>query len=97
MATYLMLGNWTEQGLRNIKELPQRRRGGPALAQRCGCDLKAMSMTIGAYDLVLRVEAPDDEALARFALSMGARGNVRTTTLRVFSEEDAERVIGSLA
>lgn len=97
MATYLMLCAWTDQGLRNVKQAPQRRQQVRELAQRCGCDLQAVFLTIGPYDLVLRVEAPDDEALARFALSMGARGNVRTTTLRVFSEEDTERVIGSLA
>jgi uncharacterized protein with GYD domain len=96
MATYLLLCNWTDQGIRNVREAPERRRRAMELAKQCGCEIKAVFLTIGPYDLALRVEAPDDEAIARLALSVGAQGNLRTLTMKAFPAEDFERIIGSL-
>jgi uncharacterized protein with GYD domain len=97
MATYLLLCNWTEQGLRNIKEAPERRRRATQLAEQLGCKLIGVFMTMGPYDLAIRVEAPDDETLARLALSIAGQGNLRTTTLKAFPAEEFERIIGSLS
>jgi uncharacterized protein with GYD domain len=97
MATYLLLCNWTDQGIRNIKEAPQRRQRATQLAEQLGCKIIGVFMTMGAYDLALRVEAPDDETIARLALSIGAQGNLRTTTLKAFPPEEFERIIGSLS
>jgi len=96
MATYLLLCNWTDQGIRNIKEAPQRRQRAMELAQQCGCEIKAVFQTMGPYDLAVRVEAPDDESIARLALSIGAQGNLRTLTMKAFPAEDFERIIGAL-
>ncbi len=97
MATYLLLCNWTDQGLRNIKEAPTRRQRATQLAEQLGCKVIGVFMTMGQYDLTIRVEAPDDETLARFALSLAAQGNLRTTTLKAFPPEEFERIIGSLS
>lgn len=97
MATYLMLCNWTDQGIRNVKEAPQRGRQAMEVAKQCGCEIKAVFVTIGQYDLALRIEAPDDESIARLALSIGARGNTRTTTMKAFTAEEFEKIVGSLA
>jgi uncharacterized protein with GYD domain len=97
MATYLLLCNLTDQGVRTIKEAPERRRRAEQRAAELGCKLVAAFLTIGQYDLAMRVEAPDDETFARFALSIGAQGNLRTTTLKAFPVEEFERIVGSLS
>ena len=96
MATYLLLCNWTDQGVRNLKEAPQRRQRAVEMAQRFGCEIKGVFLTMGPYDLVLRVEAPDNEAIARMLLSIGTQGNLRTTTMKAFPAEDFERLLGAL-
>ena len=97
MATYLLLCNWTDQGLRNIKEAPARRQRATQLAEQLGCKIIGVFMTMGQYDLAIRVEAPNDETIARLALSLAAQGNLRTTTLKAFPPEEFERIIGSLS
>jgi uncharacterized protein with GYD domain len=97
MATCLLLCNWTEQGLRSIKEAPERRRRATQLAEQLGCKIIAVFMTLGQYDLAIRVEAPDDETLARWALTIAAQGNLRTTTLKAFPADEFERIVGSVS
>ena len=96
MASYITLINWTEQGLKNIKESPKRLDTGRELATKFRCKLKDFYMTIGAYDMVAIVEAPDDESAARFMLTLAGQGNVRTTTLKAFPEEEYRRVLSGL-
>jgi uncharacterized protein with GYD domain len=96
MAKYIMLVNWTEQGVRNVKESPKRLDAARALAKKHGCELKDFYMTMGAYDMVAHLEAPSDDAAAKFALGLAGGGNVRTNTLKAFSEADYRSIIGSL-
>lgn len=96
MAKYITLINWTEQGIKNVKDSPKRLDGVRELAKKHGCELKDTYLTIGAYDLVAVVEAPDDEAAAKLLLTIGSAGNVRTTTLKAFPEDAYRRIIGSL-
>jgi uncharacterized protein with GYD domain len=84
MATYVSLVRYTEQGIRNIKESPNRLDATKKLAQSLGGELKQFYLAMGKYDIVVVSEAPDDETAARFALSLGSAGNVRTETMRVF-------------
>jgi uncharacterized protein with GYD domain len=97
MARYIMLTNWTEQGIKNVKESPKRLDTAKALAKKFNGEIVEFYMTTGAHDMVVMLEAPDDEAAAKFALSLGAAGNVRTTTLKAFSEQSYRSIIGSLA
>ena len=96
MSTYIMLLDYTDQGIRNIKEAPKRADAARDLAKRCGAEVKDVYMTIGSHDLVALLEAPGDEAIAKFALSIGALGNVRTTTLKAFGEREYRSIIESL-
>lgn len=96
MATYIALINFTEQGIRNIKDAPARADTARSALQALGGDMKAIYLTLGSYDLVAIIEAPSDEVVAKFLLATGAQGNVRTTTLRAFSEAEYRDIIESL-
>jgi uncharacterized protein with GYD domain len=97
MARYIMLTNWTEQGIKNVKESPKRLDAAKALAKKLNGEIVEFYMTTGAHDMVLILEAPDDEAAAKFALSVASGGNIRTTTLKAFSEKSYRAIVGSLA
>ncbi len=96
MSTYFILANWTEQGIKAVKASPKRLRAAKRLAKDCGVKFRSFHMTLGQYDIVVSVEAPDDEAVSRFALALGSAGNVRTTTLKGFTEQEYQKIIGSL-
>ncbi len=96
MSTYFILANWTEQGIKDVKASPKRLRAAKRLAKACGVKFRSFHMTLGQYDAIVSVEAPDDEAVARFALALGSAGNVRTTTLKGFTEQEYRKIIGSL-
>ncbi len=96
MSTSFILANWTEQGIKAVKASPKRLRAAKRLAKDCGVKFRSFHMTLGQYDIVVSVEAPDDEAVARFALALGSAGNVRTTTLKGFTEQEYQKIIGSL-
>ncbi len=96
MSTYFILANWTEQGIKAVKASPKRLRAAKRLAKDCGVKFRSFHMTLGQYDIVVSVEAPDDEAVARFALALGSAGNVRTTTLKGFTEQEYRKIVGSL-
>jgi len=96
MAKYIMLINWTDQGIRTVKDSPKRADAAREVARKCGCELRKLYMTIGTYDLVAVLEGPNDEAIARFALTVAAGGNVRTQTLKAFSEDSYRKIVGSL-
>ena len=96
MANYIMLLNYTEQGLANVKESPKRLEAAKELATRFGAELKEFFLTLGNYDAVVILEAPNDEAASKFALAAGSLGNVRTTTLRAYTESEFRDLIGAL-
>ncbi|HUF92141.1 MAG TPA: GYD domain-containing protein [Candidatus Limnocylindria bacterium] len=96
MPTYITLGNWTDQGVRTVKDAGKRIDAAKQMIKGAGGEMKAFYMTMGAYDLVTIVDAPDDEAVAKLLLTIGGLGNVRTTTLRAFSEAETRKIIGSL-
>jgi len=96
MVTYLMLLNWTDHGIKNVKDSPKRLDGVKKLAKDMGGEVKGFYMTLGAHDLVLIVDLPNDEKLASFGLKLGSLGNVRSTTLRAYSEDDYRRIISGL-
>jgi uncharacterized protein with GYD domain len=97
MAQYMLLGNFTDQGVRTIKDAPKRRAAARELAKKCGVEIKTGYLAIGPYDLVIHVDAPNDEALATFLLSLGSKGNVRTITLKVFPEAEYDKIVGAVA
>jgi len=97
MARYIMLTNWTDQGIRSVKESPKRLDAGRALAKSVGAEIKDFYMTMGDHDMVLIVEAPDDGIIAKFILRLAGAGNIRTKTLKAFTETEYRSIVGSLA
>jgi uncharacterized protein with GYD domain len=97
MPTYISLCNWTDQGIRDVKGAPKRIDAAKRSIKDAGGEFKALYMTMGAYDVVTIIEAPDDETVAKFLLSIGGMGNIRTTTLRAFNEAETKSIIGSFA
>jgi len=96
MPTYVSLLNYTHQGIQNIKDSPKRLDAAKKLLKGMGGELKAFYLTMGAYDIVVVAEAPSDEVMARFALAVGSAGNVRTTTLKAFTEAEYRKIIQGL-
>ena len=96
MATYIALTNWTDHGIKNVKESPGRLEAAKLLARKHGCKVRDFYMTMGSTDMVVILEAPDDEAMAAFGLALAAGGSVRTTTLKAFSEDAYRKIVGAL-
>jgi uncharacterized protein with GYD domain len=97
MSAYMLLCNFTDQGVRTIKDAPKRRAAARELAKKLGVEIKTAYLAIGPYDLVIHAEAPNDEKLATYLLSLASKGNVRTTTLKVFSEAELDKIVGAVA
>ncbi len=97
MPTYVALVNYTENGLRQVKDSPKRLDDAKARLRDMGGEFKAIYMTLGVYDLVAIYDAPDDAVAARFTLLLGGAGNVRTTTtMKAFPEPAYRAIIASL-
>lgn len=96
MTTYIMLIDWTEQGVRDVKASPKRLDAAKKLLGELGGSMKAFYMTMGDHDMVAIAEAPDDAAAARFALTLAQGGNVRTRTMKAFSELAYRDIIASM-
>jgi uncharacterized protein with GYD domain len=96
MPTYVALVSYTERGIQAVRDSPRRLDQAKAVLAEMGGRFQSVWMTMGAYDLVLLYEAPDDAIAARFTLSMGMLGNVRTTTMKAFPEAAYREIIASL-
>src|SRR5262245_31393709 len=96
MPKYVLLGNWTEQGARNVKDTVKRARAAREAFAGMGVNAREWFFTLGQYDVVLTVDAPDDETLSRAVLALTSLGNLRTATLRGFSEKEMEGVLSGL-
>ncbi|MFQ5848785.1 MAG: GYD domain-containing protein [Candidatus Methylomirabilales bacterium] len=97
MATFISLLGFTDQGIRKVKQTTKRADAFKAMARKTGVTVKDIYWTVGAYDVVIVMEAPDDESATTALLSLGALGNVRTQTLRAFSASEMNRIIGKMA
>ena len=96
MANYISLLNFTEQGSRNVKHTVTRSGAAIADAQKMGVKITDLFWTMGAYDLVLILEAPDDETVSAFAAKVSSLGNVQTQTLRAFREEAMRSILAKI-
>lgn len=96
MATYIVLSNFTEQGIRNIKDSPKRAEAFRNMAKKSGVTVKDLFWTLGQYDVVTILEAPDDMSITALGLSIGALGNIRTQTLRAYSEPEIKLILGKM-
>ena len=96
MAKYVVLINWTEQGVRNAKETVTRFEQNRDAMRQMGVTLETVLWTLGRYDLVGIVDAPDDQTLTAALLRTAGAGNLRTETLRAFTAEEMSGIVRHL-
>jgi uncharacterized protein with GYD domain len=96
VPTYVMLANWTDQGIRSAKDSPRRLDAAKKALKEMGGEFKTFFLTMGDYDMVAIYEAPDDAVAARFNLQLGTVGHIRTRTLKAFPEAAYREIINSL-
>jgi uncharacterized protein with GYD domain len=96
MAIYIVLGQFTDQGIRNIKDTTKRAEAFKTMAQKTGAVVKDIYWTLGQYDIAAIIEAPDDATANVLLVSLGAQGNVRTQTLRAFSADEIGQALAKL-
>jgi uncharacterized protein with GYD domain len=97
MATYIILGKFTEQGIRNVKESPKREEAFRKLCEKVGGKVKDVYRTMGRYDVAAIVDAPDDVSMNAIVYSLGSLGNIRTETLRAFTRQEADAAVAKMA
>jgi len=93
---YLVLANFTDQGIRNVKDTTKRAALVNEMGKSAGVNMKSIFWTLGSFDLVLEVEAPDDATMTAWGLTVGAMGNVRTQTLRAFDAKEMDGIIAKM-
>ncbi|MFQ5995044.1 MAG: GYD domain-containing protein [Acidiferrobacterales bacterium] len=96
MATYVSLVSFTDQGIRNVKQSPERAQAFAEMAEKGGARVKDIYWTLGPYDAIAIVDGPDDETAMSLLLALGGAGNVRTQTMRAFSAEEMRTILGKL-
>ena len=96
MPTYIMLANFTDQGIRNIKESTKREDAFRDLCEKVDARVKDVYRTMGRYDIVAIVDAPNDLAVSTLLYSLGSRGNVRTETLRAFTRQETDQALAKI-
>lgn len=95
MPHYISLVNWTDQGIRTVKDTPKRADTVTALANKLGAKMQIF-YTMGEYDVVSVIEAPNDDVAMQLMLEIGKLGNVRTKTMKAWSLAEATKVISKL-
>jgi len=93
MPTYVTLFKWTEQGVRDVKNAPARFEMSKKMIEAMGGKVLGLYVTMGDYDIVAVTEGPDDEAAAAVALSIAAKGNAKTATMRAFTESEFAEIL----
>jgi uncharacterized protein with GYD domain len=96
MAMFISLVNFTEQGVREFQASPERAAKFKSMATEVGVEVKEIYWTMGAYDVVLILEAPDDQVVAAALLGLASLGNVRTQTLRAFNSSEMREIISKV-
>ena len=93
MATYVVLANFTEHGIRSVKDTTRRADAFRALAKTFGITVKDIYWTLGRYDIITTIEAPDEVSVTALGLTLDKSGNIRTETLRAFSQADMGAIL----
>jgi uncharacterized protein with GYD domain len=89
--------NWTEQGIHNVKDAPKRAAAAKEMAKKLGVEIKQTYLTNGQFDLVSIVESASGDNIAKFCMQVGALGNVRTRTVRAWSQDEYMKLISELS
>jgi uncharacterized protein with GYD domain len=92
MPYFVILGNWTDQGIRNVQDAPERAKKVHSMFEKAGAKMQ-LYYTLGEYDFIAVVEAPNDEEVMKVLLCLGSMGNVRTKTLKAWSEGELAKAL----
>jgi uncharacterized protein with GYD domain len=93
---YVILMNWTDQGVASVKDTVNRYQAAKQLLESKGGSFESVTWTIGPYDLVATVSVPDEETGAAFNLQLASSGNLRSVTMRAFDEGEMSRIVGKI-
>jgi len=93
MPTFMCFLNWTEQGVKNIKDIGKRSKAASTLAEKLGGKIINVHVTTGQYDVVATIDMPSGDAMVKFAAALSAAGNVRTTTVRAYAPEEFAKLV----
>ena len=96
MPTFILALSWTDQGVRSVKDSPKRLAAGKEVAKKLGVEIKQTFLTSGDQDLLVIVESPSGDNVAKFALALSALGNVRTRTMRAWTESEYQKIMSEL-
>ena len=96
MATFICFLDWTDQGIRNVKDAPSRAEASKKLLKDLGGELKQAFVTSGEHDALIIAEAPDGDVMAKFAMALASQGNVRTNTVRAWTEGELQQIVSAL-
>ena len=96
MKTYVMHARFTQQGIQNIKESPDRVEAFRQALEAAGAELVGIYLLMGPYDALAIIKAPDDETITQITLALGSKGNVRTETVRAFTEQEFRQLVAAL-
>ena len=96
MALFVMSMSWTEKGIHTIRDWPKRADDARSYAKKVGVEIKQVYLTAGDNDLLAIIEAPSADNVARFALGVGAHGNVRTKTAQAWTEAELVKLVTDL-
>jgi len=96
MPTFILSLNWTDQGIRGVKDAPKRSEAARQLAKKVGVEIKQVFLTSGDSDLLLIVDTANGDNVAKFAMALGGLGNVRSRTARAWSEPEFAKLISEL-
>src|SRR5262245_15782716 len=96
MPTFIITANWTDQGVRKIKQAPKRTKAARELGKKLGVDIKQAFITTGDSDILLILDAPSGKNVKKFALALSSLGNVRTRTSRAWPEAEYAKMISEL-
>ena len=96
MPLFIVTINWTEQGIRAVKDAPKRSQAAKELAKKLGAEIKQIYLTSGDNDLLAIIEAPNGDSVAKLAMTLGSQGNIRTRTVRAWTEPEFTKLISEL-
>jgi len=96
MPLYVQIVDWTDQGIRTVKDTVKRADAFVAMARKMGCKVQQIVYTMGPHDVVTILEAPDDETMSALSLAVSRLGNIRTLTMRGYTKEEMAKIVGKL-
>jgi uncharacterized protein with GYD domain len=96
MATFIITGSWTDQGVRGVKEVPKRTQAARDLGKKLGIEIKQVYLTSGEFDVLVILETSNADNIPKFLMTIGAMGNIRTRTVRAWPEAEMVKLISEL-